>query len=923
MAKQYLYFFGDGQCEMDPSRKDILGGKGASLAAMSQAKLPVPPGFTISAECCPIYLASGGKWPEGLEEQVRQGVARLEQMTGRTFGKFPKPLLVSVRSGAAASMPGMMDTILNTGINPGMAASGVLGFWRVYSQFCQMFAKTVAEIPIAEFDKTIDALAAESGVHKHEFTEREYELLSKRYFQLYADKTGRPMPTTAWQALVECIEAVFRSWNSERAITYRKQHDIRGVFGTAVNVQVMFPSEISGILFTANPNDLPADEMVIESSYGLGEAVVSGDVTPDRFIVCRNTLALKKTVLGNKAHSVRALGDGTEHSPNTTSLTQEQLKHLADVGMKVEAYFKTPVDVEWGWADGRFNLLQARPIRGLEIARDVEVCRTDEIARLKAMAGASRRVWVGHNLGETLRIPLPLTWDIVKSFMTGDGGFGMMYKDFGYRPSDRVCKEGFLELICGRIYADPDRAAGLFWEGMPLEYDLEAMAKDKNVMEGPPSRFNAEKADGTFLLRLPGTIMAMIKSSRRMKRLRPSVVETFEKETLPPYLEYVRKTRAQDLTGLSTAGVIQELTARRRRVLDDFGKESLKPGFFGGMARGALEAILVQLLDESEGKRLAMNLTMGLEGDLTIEQNSHLFAVAHGQASMTDFLARYGHRTVGEMELAEPRWREDATYLEKILHAHRGGNSKSPEKLHEENLHKRLESEKQLPELLARYGGSSLAAEIELEMRDAQKMLPYRENGKHYLMMGYEVIRLALLELTRRWDLGRDIFYLHLDELNTYEQRKTELQGEIAQRKTRWQSSRRLELAEIIDSAELENLGKPRQYEAASELPGDAVAAGVFSGPARIVFDPKEARDIGTDYVLVCPSTDPGWTALFVNARGLIIERGGVLSHGAIVARDFGIPAVVCPDATRRIKDGATVRVDGNRGLITLVNNGA
>ena len=126
-------------------------------------------------------------------------------------------------------------------------------------------------------------------------------------------------------------------------------------------------------------------------------------------------------------------------------------------------------------------------------------------------------------------------------------------------------------------------------------------------------------------------------------------------------------------------------------------------------------------------------------------------------------------------------------------------------------------------------------------------------------------------------------------------------------------------MPDVIDSAELANLGLAREYEAATELTGEPIASGMAIGPARIVFDPAQAASVRTDYILVCPSTDPAWTALFVHARGLVVEQGGILSHGAIVARDFGIPAVVCPDATRRIPDGAAVRVDGSRGRISLL----
>jgi pyruvate,water dikinase len=164
--------------------------------------------------------------------------------------------------------------------------------------------------------------------------------------------------------------------------------------------------------------------------------------------------------------------------------------------------------------------------------------------------------------------------------------------------------------------------------------------------------------------------------------------------------------------------------------------------------------------------------------------------------------------------------------------------------------------------------------------------------------------------------MGSDIFFLRWDELADASAHR----DKIERRKVRWKSAQRLELPDVIDSDHIAHLGQVEQLAAATELKGDAVAAGVATGKAAIVFDPREAGSLGQDYILVCPSTDPGWTPLFINARGLIVERGGILSHGAIVARDFGIPAVVCPNATRLIQNGATIRVDGNHGIVQVVN---
>ncbi|MCX8038202.1 MAG: hypothetical protein N3D11_14335, partial [Candidatus Sumerlaeia bacterium] len=427
-----IFFFGDpAAAAAQPADAEMFGGKGASLVVMSRAGLPVPPGFIIASQCCRRFLECGGIWPDGLHDAVRANLLRLEKITGCTFGRGPKPLLVSVRSGAAVSMPGMMATILNCGLTPDLALSLVapLGtFWRLYADFIAGFAQVVAGIARAEFDAIEEGLAAELCHSPAEFDAVENETLARRFQSGYETKTGRAFPTNPFQQLIECIEAVFRSWNSDRAVAYRKHHDLRGLHGTAVTVQAMFPSQVSGVVFTANPAHPQAGEMIIEAAPGLGEAVVSGKVSPDRFVVDAQSFAIKETHTGEKA-----------------CLAPQQVAELAALARRVETLFGHPVDVEWGWADGKFALLQARPIQKLEIAREIRTLRVAEIERLAKRAAGSRRVWVVHNLGETLRAPTPLTWDIVRAFMSGDGGFGRMYQDFGSRPGARVHTEGFLE----------------------------------------------------------------------------------------------------------------------------------------------------------------------------------------------------------------------------------------------------------------------------------------------------------------------------------------------------------------------------------------------------------------------------------------------------------------------------------------------
>ena len=909
-----IYFFGPALTEGDPKRKDVLGGKGSSLADMSLAGLPVPPGFTVSISCCKHYHHTG-KWPEGLEKEIRWNLARLEEVTGMAFGEGSAPLLVSVRSGAAASMPGMLDTILNCGLHPGLeeVMPDKVHFWNVYAQFIRQFGGTVAGIPASSYD---EIKAAETDPLARA------RAIAQAYIRLYESWTSKPFPRTPWDALRECVNAVFESWNNERADIYRKAHDLEHLEGTAVNIQSMFPSWVSGIAFTANPAHPTAEEIVIECAYGLGESVVSGGVTPDRIVLDHGSLRVKEQVLGCKDQVIAALGSegAAAVDPDAACLSDAQIDELSKIIVNVEKYFGFPVDIEWGLAGGKFALLQSRPIRGLDVARDVEAGRKEEVARLKALVGPKGKVWLIHNLAETLPTPTPLTWDILRKFMSGNGGFGRIYLDLGYRPSQEVREEGFLELICGRIFADADRAADLFWDGMPYRYDHKEVLANPRLLESAPTKFEASKADGQFLLRLPATLHGMFRVWWRTKKARRLAAENFERR-VPAFTAYVKEKRAQDLTRMPTPAVIAELRDRMERVLTDFGKASLEPGFFGGCAQAEMEAILVQLMGPMEGVRLARVLLSGIDGDPTLEQNAMLYHVARGKADLRAYIDRYGHRAVAEMELSRPRWREEDSYLRQIIDTQPSDEEHSPEYLHQANVEKRKAATAALPQTLAQWGGSFLREKVQGLVAESHKLLPYRELGKHYLLMGYELLRLACMELGRRWDLGEDVFFLQLEELDLFEKDPTKYRKLAAQREIRWQSAQKLDVPDVIDSAQLDVLGLPREVKAAKEMPATSLSAGVFVGTARIVRTPSEAKDLPADCILVCPSTDPSWTALFTTIKGLIVERGGVLSHGAITARDFSIPAVACPDATLLIADGAKLRVDGDRGHITLIEN--
>ncbi|MEE0757207.1 PEP/pyruvate-binding domain-containing protein, partial [Allofournierella sp.] len=242
MSKKYLYLFSEGNKDM----REILGGKGANLAEMTNAGMPVPQGFTISTEACTQYYKDGRQINEEIMADIYEYIGKMEEITGKKFGDVKNPLLVSVRSGARASMPGMMDTILNLGLNDevveGLAAkTGNPRFaYDSYRRFVQMFSDVVMELSKSDFEKIIDEMKEAKGVKLDtELDADDMKALVVKFKDLYKSKMGSDFPADPKVQLIEAVKAVFRSWDNPRANVYRRMNEIPYDWGTAVNVQAM------------------------------------------------------------------------------------------------------------------------------------------------------------------------------------------------------------------------------------------------------------------------------------------------------------------------------------------------------------------------------------------------------------------------------------------------------------------------------------------------------------------------------------------------------------------------------------------------------------------------------------------------------------------------------------------------------------
>ena len=717
--------------------------------------------------------------------------------------------------------------------------------------------------------------------------------------------------------LLDAVKACWVSLWSERAIIYRETQGIADEgLAMAIVIQEMCEADVSGVLFSVSP--FRQDAAVIESNWGLGESVVSGAITPDSFQVSRETGVVLEKKIATKREMVTA-GGVSEVSPaqqDIPSLTDTQLNELTQIGLQVEDLYGQPMDIEWALADGEFVLLQARhittPPSSVTPAESVETLRHGEIQGLRASADKHGTVWCHHNLAEVLPAPLPMTWSIIKKFMSGAGGLGAAYCSLGFYPSKRVESEGILDLICGRIYVNLNREAELHFEGFPFAHDFNALKQNPQQAMYAQAAPDITRSSVGFWLKLPLHIVRMSRAEMRLRQYRSDFDAVLRTEVFPTFQSEVAAERDMPYADLSDAELIQKFHTWCTKTLDDFAPKALAATLLAGFSLQRLEAILQKCTDEVTAKSIVSRLISGLSGNLTVETNQKLQQVAIGELTLTDFLKDYGHRAVNEFELAQPRWREDTTYLEQILSA------LTVEVERYDLTADRSAAEAELAELVKDKRG--LRKQIESELDFTRRYMPFRETAKFYLMLGYEQIRRALLELDRRYRLDGGIFYLVPDELQQLIDGKETFGDVIARRKMERTLMLQIEVPDVIFSDALEQIGAPMVTEAAETYSGVGVSAGVASGKARVLLKPADARPSDRDYILVCPSTDPAWTPLFLHAAGLVMERGGILSHGAVVAREYGVPAVAnIPNATRHIADGQTLQIDGNTGRVSLL----
>jgi pyruvate,water dikinase len=485
-----------------------------------------------------------------------------------------------------------------------------------------------------------------------------------------------------------------------------------------------------------------------------------------------------------------------------------------------------------------------------------------------------------------------------------------MNRDLGAKPDPALGSLSAFDLVAGRPMMNLSRLPRMQFARPPFEYPLGLYKADPRKALDPKPMLNPLAGRGCLLgmLVLPGTIWKLWRLMSTTRKQAATFAEHFASEMAPPFVTAAKMSLNQDWSKLDPVALASEFHGWVDKTLIDFARESLKPTVFADLAWNSLIESLKPTLGEERARAAVGELALGAKPPDEANLAKGIRDLASGTISRAEFLEKFGHRGTNEMELAQPRWSEVPDELSKLISGKGVQTAASPPPDSIDTIATE-----------ARLAGPA-RDQFQQQVERLRTYLGLREAGKHYLLMGYAVIRRALVELDRRFGLNGGIFFLTPADLPDLLAGR-DLSGTIAAARKLRQTQLALEVPPVLFSDDLDAIGRPLPEPIGGDrLEGVPISAGACEGPALVLTEPAAAPPGEGGYILVCPTTDPAWVPLFVKAKGLIMETGGVLSHGAIVAREFGLPAVAgLPDVMRRLKTGQIVRVDGTKGTVTVI----
>jgi rifampicin phosphotransferase len=872
--RSYVLFFE----QVDRSCLPYVGGKGANLGELSKAGFPVPGGFCITTLAYQDFIATSPEMNSLLDELNAMDPNDLNQL--RNLGERIRTHLRQLEI-------------------PAPLRNEIIHAWKSVGEeyaYAIRSSATAEDLPTASFAGQQDT---------------------------YLNIKGQ-------EELLQHIRKCWASLFTDRAISYREKNgfDHRQVYLSVV-VQRMVNPEIAGIMFTADPVSGNRKVVSIDASFGLGEAIVSGMVSADLYKVKAGKIIHKN--VSEKKIAIYSLPEGgtvkkdlPPDQQTKQALTDSQILRLAELGKRIEKHFGSPQDIEFCMENGEIFIVQSRPITSLYPLPDIPQ--------------------------EPLRV------------MFSFGHVQMMtdaMKPLGISVLRTIFPKTVLLEAGGRLFVNPTEVLRTKLGRKLLPIAL------KNLFDEALSREISEFIHRPEFLQVPPK-PGLVKSARQF--VAPIIKEVWKnlfkrdpksaKSKVESFMQKKWTEVRKDLQGVSGAERLETV----QHQLSAFGKAMLQNIFpyvicFPISFLLLKRALIRWIGDDKElyqiNKSLPGNITseMGLQiGDLAdlvrelpeVEEylkhaNNQTFYegllnVRGGERfkrSFEDFIAKYGHRCPGEIDLTRPRWREAPTQLVPAILGHM--RSVKPGEHRQKFIQGEQEAQEAIQRIMDHVGRRGLKSKWFKRLIEVYRhMGGLREHPKYLLTLILDECKKAIMaeaeELVKKEVLQQteDVFFLTLDELIQFSKGefKQNVSSLVADRKEKYEWHQTLKPPRVMTSEGEIVTGSPRKGELPEgALVGSPVSAGVVEGKARIVLKPEEAH-LNEGEILVAPHTDPGWTPLFQSARALVTEVGGLMTHGAVVAREYGIPAVVgVNDATKKIKDGQMIRVDGNQGFVVILSD--
>ncbi len=853
----------------------IAGGKGMNLAKMAQAGLPVPGGFLLTTDAYQSYVTANG-----LAEKI-----------------------AGILNGPAVQLddPDSLQTIST----------------RIRALFAQgeMPAALRKEIMAAHAPFAAVPLAVRSSATAEDLPEMSFAGQQDSFLNVVG-------VDPFLQAVVECWSSL---WTA-RAIGYRTRNGIdHQEVALAVVAQQMVQSEASGVLFTANPLTGKRDETVIDATLGLGEALVAGLVSPDHYVVDSANNHILSKELGEKGTVIRSVAQGgtetiTGGNPSQ-AISDEAILALAEMGQKTASIFGAPQDIEWGWANGKIYILQSRPVTSLfPVPAGVE------------QTGGLRVMFSFGAVQGMLDPMTPFGQDAIRGVLgNGTTAFNVEYA---------IEKQKFALTAGERLWLDltpfmrHKQGRKLIQNGLSMiepatQQAWESLLEDERLQ--PNHGFKLRHLRRVFPI-LPRILRQILRAMRRPDAVREKVNQEID-GIVADYDQ-----RFQATTNLA------ERVALFETALTDLFPIAI-PRLFPLAVAGLMSwRILHRLADRIPNAPNTLLLSRALPHNVTTEMDLALWETAQkiradsrpltsDSPPLLHFLGQYGMRGLGEIDIGRPRWRENPEALLQTLHSYLAitDPALAPPAIFAQGERAATETIEQLVTAARQTRGGWLKAKLIRALAYRTRALAgLRESPKFYIIRMFGLARHALLESGQKLaadgtlNAPDDLFFLQIPEaraLGRGEER--DWQSVIAERRVnhaREQKRRQIPRLLLSDGRAFYEGVTSLAEDGEGVLRGSGVSPGVVEGQVRVVRNPFEAN-LQPGEILVCRATDPAWTPLFLAAGGLVMEVGGMMTHGSVVAREYGIPAVVgAQGAMEQLESGQLVRVDGNAGIVELLS---